>query len=415
MKFSKFNQSFIRSTSYVILSILIPLNVLAIDFKDADDIPLWAEDSIEAVQDASIMTGYGDGTFRPDESINRAQALTIIFRTKNINTDVYKNESATKFKDINSRAWFRNSVAGAVKKGWAKGDPDGNFRPERILNRAEWSTLLMRAFDLKADEREAPTFRDVPSSIWFAESVFAMHNHNLIRYPKAMNFDPTREVTRAEAAWTMAQILNKPSLMGTAAQPNSYEGYRIGINRTVAIKPRDLNVDKQGVEETRKDLTFTTFRDNEISTVYRGSDWESMGSIKITNPFDTEVELNSMELALRFDKSVGPNQNFMVQIANNQFAGEKEFGRTGRIMFVLKDTKIRANDAITVKVNLKPISEKSFFSKTGTGKISLHDADATMWTESTRDGGSYTVSRFTPVTFENRDLKEFTFIPKYQE
>lgn len=415
MKFRPLRQYLLRNTSYIILSFLIPLNVFAIEFKDADDIPRWAEDSIEAVRDESIMTGYGDGTFRPDDSINRAQALTIIFRTKNIDTEVYKNESATRFKDIKGESWFRNAVAGAVKKGWAKGNPDGNFRPERTLNRAEWATLIMRSFELKVDRRDMPTFRDVPASTWFADSVFSMYNHNLIRYPKAMNYDPTREVSRAEAAWTIAQILRKPTLMGTGTASNTYEGYRVGNNRRVAIKPRDLNVEQQGVEETRKDLTFTTFKDNQDVSLYRDSVWTGMGSVKVTNPFDNDINLHTIELALRFDKSIGPSQSFMIQIANAQFADEKDFGRTGRVMFTLKDTTIKANDAITFKVHIKPKEESQFFAKTGNGKISLHDASGTMWVESTRDNGNYSVSRFTPITFENRDLKEFTFTPKNEE
>lgn len=414
--YNQYRQSILYYKRYflvigLLFSIMIP-QTWAVNFKDQDAIPLWAEDSVEVVRTKSIMTGYSDGTFRPDEPINRAQALTIIFRTKKIDTGIFANQSNKKFKDISEKAWFRNAVAGAVKKGWAQGDPDGNFSPERTLNRAEWSMLLMRAFELEVNERDIPTFMDVPANAWFADSVFSLHNHELIRYPKASNYDPEREVTRAEAAWTIAQILSKPALMGTAAETN-YQGYRIGNNRRVAVKPRDLQVEKQGIEETRKDLTLTTITNDEAVIMSRESDWIGMGSVKITNPFDNEVELNSIEFALRFDGSVGPSQSFAIQIANAQFAAEKNFSRTGRVIFITKDTTIKAGESITFKVTARPIPTEQFFAKIGTGKISLQSADALMWVES--NNSNATISRYTSVLFENRDLKTFTFDPTVRD
>jgi hypothetical protein len=205
------------------------------------------------------MTGFGDGSFRPDNKLNRAEAVVMLFRIKS--RDVSEVSVVNKFSDVPADAWFAKSVAEAVRLGWVTGRPDGKFHPEQNLNRAEWATLISRSFELKSTENS--DFKDVPSQVWYSESVFAVFENELVR-EKSDYFKPDDVVSRADAAWTMGQILLKPRILGTSQGNNFSLSQKVDSRRT-AIKPRDFNANNQSYDIEKKELVLTAVpRDEEF-------------------------------------------------------------------------------------------------------------------------------------------------------
>ena len=139
----------------------MPKRSLSLVFIDDSDFPSWSYDAIGAVEEEGIMTGFGDGAFRPNKILNRAEALVLLFRTKKLE---YENTSAQpQFSDVPANQWFSDAVAEATNQGWVNGFSDGTFRPGKDLNRAEFAIILMRAFDMEPDPENLPSFDDVPS------------------------------------------------------------------------------------------------------------------------------------------------------------------------------------------------------------------------------------------------------------
>ncbi len=100
----------------------------------------WARHAIGAVEAAGLMSGFPDGTFHPDEYVTRAQAATVLANAYGISA----NPSAASFSDVTSGHWAYAAVEGLVDQFLAAGYPDGTFRPDEDVTRAEFSAFLAR-------------------------------------------------------------------------------------------------------------------------------------------------------------------------------------------------------------------------------------------------------------------------------
>ena len=88
-----------------------------------------------------IVKGHNDGTFAPNAPITRAEFAAIAARFDDKNTD-----TSSKFTDIASH-WAKNEIGIAANKGWINGYPDGTFRPNQYITRAEAMTLVNRVLN----------------------------------------------------------------------------------------------------------------------------------------------------------------------------------------------------------------------------------------------------------------------------
>lgn len=385
-------------------------------FADDSDIPDWAYPSVQMVRETGIMQGFPDGTFGARKTINRAEALVILFRTQGIDFEETQN-FPEKFTDIPADAWFTKAVYKAVERGWIKGFPDNTFRPERELNRAEWATLVKRAFDMTPDPEKIPEFSDVPENEWFTDSVRVFYKNELIRHPQSSHFLPGESVSRGEAAWTIAEILQKPRLMGTS-KTNDFSD-KVQINsRDVAIKPRDFNPDKQGVESTRKELDVTVERDDFPRKMTATSDWTSIGNLRLRNNFEERVQLNSLEFALRFDQSgTGPSREFLLKLTGPRFEQIQEFSRSNTSFISGINMTFQPYEEKVFKLRIKPKDDASFYTKSGMASVSVERAEAITISSFTAEEdertqqNSRTNLKDTPIKFVSRLFTDIDFDP----
>ena len=395
---------------FIFLALLLSPTFVMARFIDFGEFPAWGETPIETVKEAGIMTGYADGSFRSDGIINRAEALTILFRTKAI--DIGNTEYVRNFSDIPRDAWFADAVNTAVGEGWITGYEDGTFRPGNSINNAEWAILLQRAFHLEAEEDNAPSFADVPHRIWFGDPVNAMYANGLIRTERAKFFHPAAELTRASAAWTIATILRMPRLLGTS-QSNDFSGVKIDSRRTAYPRGSDFNPNLQGYDIERSVLRIETNVDTDPILVTLDSDWQSVGQVRLTNALTDPVEIESLELKLRFESTnVGPDRNFFIRIVGSGIDSESALDRTGAVLFGGMDSAIAAGDTLVLHVKFKPDTTKYFYSKGGDGSISVEGVRASTRATLTSDENyGRTVFKTTPVEFVNRKLTPIRFEP----
>jgi hypothetical protein len=396
------------------LSILLIPSAQALRFSDDALLPTWAVDAVDEVQEQKIMTGFGDNTFRPDRILNRAEALVILFRLKRVDLDEVGATGDTKFKDVPLDAWFSKAVGEAVKQEWITGFPDGTFRPGQNLNRAEWATLIMRAFSLEREEN--PGYTDVPSKAWFSKPIFTLAANDLIR-TKSNKFNPSDPVDRADAAWLAAKILRKPRLLGTSSS-NDFGSYAKRIDsRRVAIKPRDFNPYMQGYDIETKQLSMNVVPKEDEAVIRKDSDWIDMGSIRISNTLDDRVELHSIELKLLFDKTnIGPAGNFLFKLKGLGIEREVEVGRTGNIFIAgigaSGGALIGANQELVVRAYLKPKDANQFYANEGYGKLTLFQSTGSMISTFNKENpdrnGTY---RNAPIKFESREFTKIFFRP----
>lgn len=107
----------------------------------------WYYDYVSFAEFSGFIKGYGDGTFRPNAPINRAEAVSILMIIAKQGITTF-SEKDLKFHDIETSDWYTSAVVNASKKGIVQGYTDGSFRPASNMTRAEMAVVAKRAFDV---------------------------------------------------------------------------------------------------------------------------------------------------------------------------------------------------------------------------------------------------------------------------
>lgn len=125
---------------------LEPLIDSQTDFKDDDKIPEWAKGYIKAVNQRSIMKGYPDNTFKPSDKLTRQELVVMVINAFEFKEDT--KELTFLDKDLIGD-WAKESIEIAVNIEMLSGYPDNTFRPRNTITRAETFAVLAKALKAK--------------------------------------------------------------------------------------------------------------------------------------------------------------------------------------------------------------------------------------------------------------------------
>lgn len=177
-----------------------------VGFKDVKK-DYWAKDSIELLATLGLIKGYLGDLFKPEKGITRAEFATLLARIAG--QDKYRPTKKLPFKDLPGKHWAYPSVAYALDAGLVKGYPDGTFRPNKIISRAEGVVVIARfaGLDLSKQVDEIP-YEDVPGRHWAIYGINAAKVAGLLRHLET-KFEPKKDMSRAETA----EILSKVSFI----------------------------------------------------------------------------------------------------------------------------------------------------------------------------------------------------------
>lgn len=147
------------------------------------------------------LQGYSDSTFKPDQTINRAELMKVLVAGQGIDPDssTYKNC----FPDVTTD-WYAKYVCYAHEKGWVDGYPDNTFKPDQTVNRVEASKMVVNAYGFTpATEASQATssfmFTDVSSSDWFYGYVMALADIGVVD-KSGYTYSPSNGMTRGLTA-----------------------------------------------------------------------------------------------------------------------------------------------------------------------------------------------------------------------
>lgn len=154
----------------------------------------------------AYIVGYGNGEVRPQNNITRAEVATIFFR---LLTDDVRDENLTKtnrYSDVAATSWYNTAVSTLSSMGIITGYPDGTFRPNAAITRAEFAAIAAR-FDNDGD-KTAAKFSDIATH-WARDEISIAYNNGWINgYPDG-TFGPQRDITRAETMTLVNRVLNR--------------------------------------------------------------------------------------------------------------------------------------------------------------------------------------------------------------
>ncbi|MCS7463146.1 cadherin-like beta sandwich domain-containing protein [Paenibacillus doosanensis] len=165
----------------------------------------WAEGNIKQAVNRGIVSGYPDGTFKPNRTVTRAEFAVMLMNARKAQGEGAKL-TFTDGAEIGD--WAQKAVAQAVQAGVVQGYEDGSFRPNAEITRAEMAVMIAKAASLKIEADAAAGFaddQDIPA--WSKGAVAAMKQQKLIEGRDGNVFGPAASATRAEAVTVLLNLL----------------------------------------------------------------------------------------------------------------------------------------------------------------------------------------------------------------
>lgn len=235
--------------SKISLAILLSLFISATSFASFTDVTSSHinSDAIDYVESMGIVQGYPDGTYKPDSQINRAEFTKIVIASKYSQEDIDACNTS-KFKDVGDGAWFTPYICLAELDGIISGYPDGTFQPANLINFAEASKIITNTLI-----GETP----VGSQVWYELYVTKLARINAI--PTTITgFD--HQVTRGEMAEMIWRIKENITTMDSL----TYEDL---VDRAPTQVTFDLNTTNYSYSQTE-----LTVKQGDVVTIHLTND-----------------------------------------------------------------------------------------------------------------------------------------------
>jgi hypothetical protein len=174
------------------------------------------------------VRGFPDGEFKPENSITRAEIAMILWRL--IDSDAKHSPQAATFNDVPTGNWYAQAINYLASRDIVFGYEDGTFRPNNPITRAELTAVMSRFFDL--DENGIADFSDVDSTHWAVLYINNAHNRGwILGFPDG-TFRPNNSTTRAEAVTLINRVLERvPNPVTINYQLENHLYDMIGVER----------------------------------------------------------------------------------------------------------------------------------------------------------------------------------------
>jgi hypothetical protein len=191
----------------------------------------WAEKECRYMINNKLMSGYPDQTFRPNNSVTRAEFAAMLVSVLNPKQSTNPTIANRNFNDISGH-WAASRILRAARSGYMSGYPDGTFRPNNKVTRVEIYAALQSGLGIASTNLSLLNkYSDQASIASWARGAVAKATQGEIvhNYPSLSKLNPARNASRAEAAAALYQMLVRK---GSAPTTNNAYLVRVGTART---------------------------------------------------------------------------------------------------------------------------------------------------------------------------------------
>ncbi len=157
----------------------------------------WAKTAISEFIASGLASGYPDGTFRPENQISRAEFISLANRVFS-----FDQEGQINFTDVSTEDWFATEVKKAVAAGYISGYPDGTFYPRSGVSRQEAATMMATIKGLDREDARSASNAFIDNDEigdWARGAVNAVNSAQIMRGYPDQSFKPGKLLTRAES------------------------------------------------------------------------------------------------------------------------------------------------------------------------------------------------------------------------
>ncbi len=204
----------------------------AADRNDIQD--HWAKDCIHTLKQRGLISGYPDGTFRPQQSVSRAEAAVLMLNTF---PTIPPQRVAVPFRDVPPTHWANQAVAKAYERGFFSGYPGPLFQPNLPIPRVQALSVLVRDGE-PTTWPLAQYYDDATAIPPYAQRAIAIATRRtlVVNYPLVRQLRPNESTTRGEMATFLCRALNIDTLppqwiAGVKVEPYSVRTLPGGLNR----------------------------------------------------------------------------------------------------------------------------------------------------------------------------------------
>lgn len=170
--------------------------------------------AIEWLYNNNIISGYPDGSFKPDNTINRAELLTLLVRTTSAAEDLnYAGASVETpppcFSDVDVNTWYNAYVCTAKKYGWVEGYDNNTFKPEQPVTKAEAIKMLLITHNINvANVTYNSAFEDVKTTDWYAPYLQIAKDKGILE-ETGEYYGPNNDMTRGNISESLYRLMNQ--------------------------------------------------------------------------------------------------------------------------------------------------------------------------------------------------------------
>lgn len=329
----------------------------------------WAEKVITQWQEKGLISGYEDGTFKPDNSVTRAEFVIMLNKALG-----FTQKGNVTFSDVSANAWYYDAVAIAVEAGYCAGYEDGTFKPNATITRAEAAVMIAKAKELTANTEAADKFTDasrIPA--WARGSVGAVSAAGFMTGRTDGTFDATNTITRAEAVSSLDRTMEKEETDEEAKDVVVTEDDTVIEGQTIE---GNLIIDK-AVGEGEVYVNDTTVKGD---VIVRGGGDDSIYFDNVSVKGKVSVEKENVRLQLKGDTDISVIEvKEACNIEGKDFTGTvdtisitNEIGTSNKVTIGVPANRVEINEkaSVVVKEDVKKlvISEDAASSKVEVAK-----------------------------------------------
>ncbi|WEK54980.1 MAG: SdrD B-like domain-containing protein [Candidatus Cohnella colombiensis] len=186
-------------------------------FKDV--VSHWAEKAVNEMGSRLVVSGIGSDLYNPNQAITRAEFAAIIVRAMGLK----ENRGVTPFSDVRSSDWYSGAVLTALDYGLISGYEDGTFRPQQRITREQAMVMIARAMEVTGLRNQLPaqdsnkilqSYDDAKQvSLWARDSVADVLKAGIITGRSNSQLAPQALISRAEVAVIIQRLLQQSKLI----------------------------------------------------------------------------------------------------------------------------------------------------------------------------------------------------------
>jgi len=347
--------------SVTLSSLLLFLNTspaLAVNFSDIGP-EHWAAKEIQELSDQNVISGYPEGTFKPDNPVNRAEFTSMVIKA--LNRENMPVTGSIGFSDITTDHWAYGNITRSAELGLVVGYPDNTFRPCNEITKSEATSILSKT--IVPDETETTIgcsceqFADSEKIAGWAKPSFekAVEHGLYINHPDENYLTPDKNLTRAETAALLYKIRQNPQIVSAEYQGPDLQ--KMAAAQEVPLPEKVRVEENKTVTEHLPGTPYTDYvKEVEITGAMAKILANNILPVRFENGLKSRDVKKGDLVYLVFDNNLDTEEGTTIIPAGSKLAAEIKELKRGKPFHINGEMELEITNLVLPSGNTYPLS-----------------------------------------------------------